>query len=64
MEPWTIEHRIFTYDCFVKNNESVTAVQRGLRRRFNVHRNNSVLSLGAILRWVNKILLEQNLKLL
>lgn len=26
MKPWTIEHRVFRYDCFVKNDESITVV--------------------------------------
>jgi hypothetical protein len=42
MEPWKLEHRMFAYDCFVRSDESVTAVQRAFRRRFNIHRNDSV----------------------
>lgn len=55
MEPWTLEQRIFAYDCFVKSGESVTAVQRQFRRRFNVNRNDSVPARDTILRWVNNL---------
>ena len=37
MVPWTIEHRVFAYDSYVKNNESVTAVGREFRHHFNIH---------------------------
>ena len=26
MEQWTVEHRMFAYDAYVKNAESITAV--------------------------------------
>ena len=28
MAQWNLEHRIFAYDCFVRNGESIIAVQR------------------------------------
>lgn len=55
MEPWTVEHRVFAYDSFVRNNESITAVQREFRRHFNIHRNRGVPSRNTILRWVRAL---------
>ncbi|GBL99096.1 hypothetical protein AVEN_64098-1 [Araneus ventricosus] len=52
MMTWTIEHRVFTCDCFIKNSESVTAVQGELRSHFNKHKNQAVSSRVTILRWV------------
>ena len=43
--PWTTEHRVFPYDCYVKNNESVTSVRREFRCHFNTYRNQSVIQL-------------------
>ena len=34
---WTTEHRMFTYNSYVKNNESTTAVRCKFRRHFNTH---------------------------
>ncbi|KAK7083277.1 hypothetical protein SK128_011759, partial [Halocaridina rubra] len=48
-----IEQGVFAYDNFVKNNESVTAVQREFRRRFHSHRNQAVPTRNTILRWVH-----------
>lgn len=55
MEPWTLDQRLYAYDSFVRNDESVTAVQRDFRRQFNIHRNASVPSRNTILRWVNNL---------
>ena len=55
MVPWTIEHRVFAYDSYVKNNESITAVKREFRRRFNIHRNQSIPTHNIIVRWVNAL---------
>jgi len=55
MVPWTIEHRVFAYDSYVKNNESVTAVRREFRRHFNIHRNQAVPTHKTIVRWVNSL---------
>ncbi|GBM34786.1 hypothetical protein AVEN_7839-1 [Araneus ventricosus] len=52
MKLWTIEHHVSTYDCFVKNIESVTAVQCEFRRHFSNHRNQAVSTRVTILRWV------------
>lgn len=38
----TEEHYLFVYDSHVRNNKSITAVQRELRRHFNSHRNQAV----------------------
>ncbi|KAG8278103.1 hypothetical protein J6590_027358 [Homalodisca vitripennis] len=50
MESWSVQHRVFTYDSFVRNNESIVAVQREFRRHFNLARNNSVPTHNTILR--------------
>jgi hypothetical protein len=55
MNLWTLEHRVFAYECFVKSGESVTSVQREFRRRFKIHRNDSVPSRNTILLWVNNL---------
>uniref|UniRef100_A0A146LES1 DUF4817 domain-containing protein n=1 Tax=Lygus hesperus TaxID=30085 RepID=A0A146LES1_LYGHE len=55
MVSWTVEHRVFAYDCFVRNNESVTVVQREFRRHFKIHRNRAVPSRNTILRWVESL---------
>ena len=39
---WMIEHRVFIYDSYEKNNESVTAIRREFQYHFNIHRNQSV----------------------
>jgi hypothetical protein len=36
MEQWTVEHRVFVYDAFVTNAESVTAAQQLFRVHFNL----------------------------
>ena len=38
---WTIEHRVFSYDSYVNNNESVTAIRGEFRHNFNIHQNQS-----------------------
>ncbi|PSN38559.1 hypothetical protein C0J52_14825 [Blattella germanica] len=55
MEPWTVEHRVFAFECFVQNNESVTAVQREFRCHFNIHQNRAVPSRNTILRWIESL---------
>ena len=54
MEQWTVEHRMFAYDAYVKN-ESITAVQRLFRVHFNLGRYGIVPSRNTILRWVNNL---------
>jgi hypothetical protein len=55
MEQWTLEHRMFVYDCYVRSGESVTAVQREFRRRFNFRRQDSVPTRNTILRWITNL---------
>jgi len=55
MELWTLEHRVFEYEHFFRNGESITAVQREFRREFNIHRNDHVPKCDTILRWVNNL---------
>ena len=50
MEQWTLENRMFAYDAYVQNGESVTAVQRHFRVHFNLGRRDTVPSRNAILR--------------
>ena len=38
MLPWSPEHRVFAYDTYVKNAESVTETQRLFKRKFNIGR--------------------------
>ena len=55
MLPWSLEHRVFAYDAYVKNGESVTETQRLFKRRFNIGRHGNVPSRNSILRWVNAL---------
>ena len=55
MLPWSLEHRVFAYDSYVKNGESVTETQRLFKRRFNIGRHGNVPSCNFILRWVNAL---------
>ena len=53
MEQWTVEHRMFAYDAYVQNGESVTAVQQLFRVHFNLGRQDTVPSRNMILRWIH-----------
>ena len=55
MLPWNLEHRVFAYDNYVKNGESVTETQRLFKRRFNIDCHGNVASRNSILRWVNAL---------
>ena len=55
MLPWSLEHRVFAYDAYVKNGESVTETQRLFKRRFNIGRHGNVPSRNSILRWINAL---------
>jgi hypothetical protein len=55
MEQWTVEHRMFAYDVYVTNAESVTAAQRLFRVHFNLGRRGIVPSHNTILRGVNNL---------
>jgi hypothetical protein len=51
MERWSVEHRAFAVETYLKNNDSVVT-QRIFRRHFNIHRNDSVPSRSTVLLWV------------
>jgi len=53
METWPAEHRVFTYDAYVKSGESVSVAQRLFRRYFNIGRHGAVPGRNTILLWVN-----------
>jgi len=44
MERWSVEHRAFTVETYLKNNDSVVLTQRIFRRHFNIFLNDSVPS--------------------
>ena len=52
MPLWSREHRVFDYETYVKNGESVIT-QRLFRRRFNIGCHGDVPSRSTALRWVN-----------
>ena len=49
MLSWSLEHRVFAYDTYVKISESVTETQRPFKRRFKIGRHGSVPSRNSIL---------------
>jgi transposase len=51
MERWSLEHRAFAVESYLKN-DSVVVTQRIFRRQFNIHRNDSVPSRNTVLLWV------------
>lgn len=52
MPLWTVEHRVYVYDMFVKTGESVITTQRRFRRHFNIGRHGEIPNRNTILRWV------------
>ena len=52
---WSLEHRVFAYNTYVKNGELVTETQRLFKRTFNISRHGNVPSRNSILRWVNAL---------
>ena len=52
---WSLKHRMFAYDTYVKNSESVTETQRLFKRSFNIGRHGNLPSRNSILRWVNAL---------
>ena len=52
MAHWNVEHRVFVVEQFVRNSDSVVAVQRLFRRKFNVERRGAIPDRNTILRWV------------
>jgi hypothetical protein len=51
MECWSLGHRAFAVETYLKNNESIVVTQRIFRRHFNIHRNDSVPSRNTVLLW-------------
>ena len=52
MPQWTLEHRVFAYDSFVKSGGSLIETQRLFRCRFNNGRHGNIPSCNTILRWL------------
>jgi hypothetical protein len=52
MAQWTLEHRVFAYDSFLKSAESIIETQRLFRCRFNIGRHGNIPSRKTIFRWV------------
>ena len=55
MLPGSLEHHVFACDTYVKNDESVTEIQRLFKQRFNIGRHGNVPSRNSILSWVNAL---------
>jgi len=52
MEHWSVEHRAFAVETYLKNNDSVIVTQQIFRRHFNMHGNGSVPGHNIVLLWV------------
>lgn len=52
MALWTMKQHIFSFYNLVRNNESVAAIQREFRHRFNIYRNQAVTTRNRNIRWV------------
>ena len=52
MERWSVEHRAFAMETYLKNNDSVFLTERIFRQHFNILRNDSVPSRSTLLLWV------------
>ncbi|MEN2497192.1 MAG: hypothetical protein MHMPM18_001602 [Marteilia pararefringens] len=53
MLSWSLEHRVFVYDTYVKNGESVAETQSLFKQCFSISHHGNVPSHNSILRWVN-----------
>ncbi|KAG8274793.1 hypothetical protein J6590_099870 [Homalodisca vitripennis] len=53
MEQSTVENRMFAYDAYVQNGESVTTVQRLFRTHFNLGRHGTDPTRNTILRKIS-----------
>ena len=51
MSQWTLEHRVFAYDSFVKSGESIIEIHRLFHCRFNIGRPGNIQSRNTVLRW-------------
>mgnify|MGYP003623301927 CR=1 FL=1 len=49
-----MEHRVFIYDAYVRNGDSVVVAQRLFRRHFNVGRHGPVPTRKTIVKWVQQ----------
>ena len=52
MPHWTLEHRVFANDSFVKTGESIIETQRLFRCHLNIGHHGNIPSDNTILRWV------------
>ena len=52
MPQWTLEHRVFVYDSFVKSGGSLIETQQLFRCRFNNGRHGNIPIRNTILRWL------------
>jgi len=52
MPQWTLEHRMFAYDSFVKSGELIIETQWLFHCHFNIGRHRNIPSRNTILRWV------------
>jgi transposase len=52
MELWSVEHRAFAVETYIKNNDSVVVTLQIFRQHFNIHQNDSVPSCNTVLLWV------------
>ena len=61
MEQWTVQQRVFTYDAYTRNGDSVVGAQREFRRHFNIGRHGGVPGRKTILKWVRQFRATGNL---
>ncbi|XP_050432059.1 uncharacterized protein LOC126840402 [Adelges cooleyi] len=59
MAQWSVVHRVFAYDAFVKNNDSIDKVQRAFRHHFKVGRRDAVPNRKTIMRCVDSLIDHQ-----
>lgn len=50
-----MQHRMFVFETYVRNGESVINTQRSFRRHFNIGRNDPVPCRNTILKWVQTL---------
>ena len=52
---WMVEYGTFAYNSYVKNSESITAVQHHFWQHFNIHCSDAVPTRNAILHWMGPL---------
>ena len=52
---WTIEHCVFAYDSYMKNNKSVTAARCEFQCHFNISQYQFVPTHKTTVHWVNAL---------